>query len=274
MQPYNQPWKVVFDRTDSAGDGTGDSTGETAGSPTPSDRGAEQPGSHAARSHSTPSISTPIPIQSTPYYPGSSQPSPSDDAHDEQTILSFEQNAASTAATAQGDGDVPAAETVEALIKAAHILRGVLSEHFAEFGLSDIRYLVMKMISEADAGGCSQAQLAVHLQQSESSISTLIDRMRGDDLIYRLPSQIDRRKKVLMLSDKGLQMLARIEVCHERRMQYLLDKIGLEHPQQFATDIACVAERLVALSSENVLRNWPAAPASDQFIGESYRKSA
>lgn len=262
MQPYSQPWKVVFDRSPSSGE----SPNAESTAPTAADAGAE--------SRTPPTVSSSIPTQSTPYGPGREAGSGADESGVEGSaghILSFESGAASPAQPAPG---IPASDTVEAIIKAAHILRGVLSEHFAEFGLSDIRYLVMKMIATADAGGCSQAQLAVHLQQSESSISTLIDRMRGDDLIYRLPSQIDRRKKVLMLSEKGQQMLARIEGCHERRMQYLIDKIGLHDAQQFAGEIQRVAQRLVKLSSENVLQNWPSAPTHEPFTAESYRKSA
>ena len=55
--------------------------------------------------------------------------------------------------------------------------------------------------------GCSQADLANELQQSESSISTLVDRMRTSRLLYRLRSKVDKRRRVLMLTDQGRSLL-------------------------------------------------------------------
>jgi DNA-binding MarR family transcriptional regulator len=114
------------------------------------------------------------------------------------------------------------AEIVSDILRSAHRIRGVLAAHFAEFGLSDARFSVLQIVRDALPRGCTQTELAERLQQSESSVSTLVDRMRAADLLYRLRSKSDRRKCLLVLTDHARETLDRLEVCHHERMAELL----------------------------------------------------
>lgn len=134
------------------------------------------------------------------------------------------------AATESPDGRH--SQVVVNLLRAANALRSALNAHFAEFGLSETRYFVLQAIRDAAPDGCSQAELAEKLGKYESSISGLVDRMRSDRLIYRLRSKTDRRKRILLLTDQGRQMLAEIEQCHSSRMQALA---GCYDPGQLRT---------------------------------------
>ena len=171
-------------------------------------------------------------------------------------ILRFEDSASSGTQTRTQEPQtaVSATELIDTIIRTAHLLRGVLADHFAEFGLSNVRYSVMKMVEADNTGGCSQANLAGHLKQSESSISTLVDRMRSDALLYRLPSQTDRRKKVLMLTEKGRGLLRSIDGCHETRMQELLQDIDAE---QLETLVGQLATRLAEVASVDSCHRSP-----------------
>ena len=140
--------------------------------------------------------------------------------------------------------DTPAIRIVASLLKSSHLLRSFLSEHFAEFGLSDIRYTVMRRIDQAGEGGCSQAELARELNQSESSISTLIDRMRNDGLIYRLRSENDRRKRVLLLSAEGRQRFVRARACHGERMAQLVATLDDQQVQVLQVSLDLLTEQL------------------------------
>lgn len=122
----------------------------------------------------------------------------------------------------RAEPDQKAAEIVANIMRAAHRLRAVLVSHYAEFGLTDVRYAVLQVIREAGTGGCSQTELAEQLEQSESSISTLVDRMRSGGLVYRLRSKSDRRKRVLMLTDQARDVLVQIEAVHALRTASLL----------------------------------------------------
>ncbi len=128
-----------------------------------------------------------------------------------------------------------ASEIVSSILKAAHRLRGILNSYYAEFGLTDIRFAVLQIIKKADINGCTQSELAEQLQQSESSISTLVDRMRNSDLIYRLRSKSDRRKRVLILSDQGRIILDKVEACHDECMDKLLKPFQEDQKIELAT---------------------------------------
>jgi MarR family transcriptional regulator for hemolysin len=106
-------------------------------------------------------------------------------------------------------------ELVELLLRLGHRLRGLLDSRFAGLGLSDARFVALKIIREAAPHGCTQAHLASRLGQCESSISTLVERMRTSELLYRLRSKADRRKRVLMLTEEGRRLLDDASVRYE-----------------------------------------------------------
>src|ERR1700722_8748873 len=114
------------------------------------------------------------------------------------------------------------AEIISDILRSAHRIRGVLAAHFAEFGLSDARFAVLQIVRDALPRGCTQTEWADRLQQAESSVSTLVDRMRAADLLYRLRSKSDRRKCLLVLTDHSRDVLEKLERCHHERMAELL----------------------------------------------------
>lgn len=119
---------------------------------------------------------------------------------------------------------------LELIFRASHLLRSRLNAQLAGYGLNDVRYGVLTALQGMDAVGCSQNELAQRLQQSESNISTLIERMRQDGLIERLQTAQDRRKRLLLISEHGRRLLDRIHASHQHSVGTLLN--GLSEPQQ------------------------------------------
>ena len=122
-----------------------------------------------------------------------------------------------------------ASEIVQHVLRAAERLHGLLAAHFSQFGLNEIRYEVLRAVDARSQEGCSQTELADHLDQSESSVSTLVDRMRKDGLLYRLRSKTDRRMKSLMLTEKGRQLFTSARERHDERMNELLQSVDPVH---------------------------------------------
>lgn len=130
--------------------------------------------------------------------------------------------AAGTSAGAAGPAGIETARIVGQILKAAHRLRAVLNSHLGQFDLNDVRYTVLQIVGDRVDAGCSQTELADELDQSESSISTLVERMRASGLLYRLRSKSDRRKRVLMLTERGRSLLALADDKHREQMALLL----------------------------------------------------
>jgi DNA-binding MarR family transcriptional regulator len=159
--------------------------------------------------------------------------------------------------TSTENPDETAVEVVQNVMRAAHRLRAILNTHFGQFELTDIRYAVLQAIRETASNGCSQKELADHLNQTESSISTLIERMRQSGLLYRLPSTVDRRRKVLLLSELGRETLARAEEIHSRRMASLLTCFNAGEKSALSKLLKAWVEELTRLSAETAKATTP-----------------
>lgn len=144
------------------------------------------------------------------------------------------QEISSDSGPSQSHDTIPAGELIDQIQKSALVLKTRLADHFQSFGLNEIRYTVMKMVHDSAPHGCSQTDLADALNQSESSISTLVERMRTDNLIYRLRSKLDRRKRVLILTERGQSILSQIETCHSERLEEMMKNFGPEQRRQLS----------------------------------------
>ncbi len=167
---------------------------------------------------------------------------------------------ASEEQTPEAPGDA-AVDIVDNVMRAAHRLRGLLNSHLGQFELTDIRYAVLQAIRETASNGCSQKDLSNRLNQTESSISTLIERMRQSGLLYRLPSTVDRRRKVLLLSELGRETLAKAEEFHSRRVAALLTCFNTTDKHTLARLLKIWVEELSQLPADAARTALPAEEA-------------
>ena len=98
-----------------------------------------------------------------------------------------------------------AVEVVEKLFRLTDIVRERVGDALAEANVNETRLTVMRTIAARGDDGCSQADLACVLRQAESSVCTLIERMKKDGLVHRFRSKVDRRKSFLMLTAEGAE---------------------------------------------------------------------
>lgn len=105
------------------------------------------------------------------------------------------------------DGEL-AGEVVDQTLRLAAHLRGRLHDALAAAGVNESRFAVLRHVASRGQSGCSQVELADAMGQCESSICTLIERMRADGLVVRQRCTIDRRRSRLHLTDDGALALA------------------------------------------------------------------
>jgi DNA-binding MarR family transcriptional regulator len=102
------------------------------------------------------------------------------------------------------------------LLRTAECLRALLQGPTVHAGLNESRYNVLDALWRKPSGTCSQTELATYLLQSESNLSTLLDRMKKDGLISRVRSESDRRVALIGLSKAGRDALARADQARQR----------------------------------------------------------
>ena len=113
-------------------------------------------------------------------------------------------------------------EIVSALLHAAGFVRHRLGEFLEGYELTEGRYAVLSALEHAGAKGLSQSELAEQMLQSESNVSSLIDRLHRDGLVDRRWSDTDRRKRVLLLTADGSQLVRHVEGARRRWAESLL----------------------------------------------------
>ncbi|MFH5802676.1 MarR family transcriptional regulator [Alienimonas sp. DA493] len=126
--------------------------------------------------------------------------------------------------------DAAANRVLDTLMKLGHRVRGVLDARFAGMKMTDARYMALRVVQDSAPEGCTQAKLAAALGQCESSVSTLVERMRTGKLVYRLHPKSDRRKRVLLLTDQGREALEQAEAARAEAAKELC--VALSHEER------------------------------------------
>lgn len=172
-------------------------------------------------------------------------------------------------------------EIVSALLHAAMFVRLRLGEFLEHYELTEGRYSVLTVLDKAGASGLSQSEVADQLMQSESNVSTLVERLQRDGLVNRRWSDTDRRKRVLLLTADGQQLLHRVEIARHRWAESLLSHISPEIRQGLTLGLGQLSARTDSLQAsdletgihaENPVSEvesvWPVHPNSPHFALE------
>lgn len=145
-----------------------------------------------------------------------------------------------------------------AVLRLAEAWRSRLTADFAQFRLNDARFAVLQAVEDAGDAGCSQTELARRLRNSESNISTLLNRMVSDNLVERRRSQTDRRKSLIRLSPNGAARLARARDQYRRAADDLLAGWPPSQCRKLIHQLTQLRDMLDAERDEPYFRGSPA----------------
>lgn len=150
-----------------------------------------------------------------------------------------------------------AMEVVESLSRVSAIVRDHVGDALLASNSNETRLMVMRSIAARGHQGCSQAELASVLRQAESSVCTLIERMKRDGLVHRFRSKQDRRKSFLMLTPEGQEQLEAALSRYEQAALALQSAWGRERASQLRSlleDVEFALSRPATESDDNARR--------------------
>jgi DNA-binding MarR family transcriptional regulator len=144
-----------------------------------------------------------------------------------------------------GDSGVAhgAISTAALLTRAANCLAALLQGPTAIAGLNESRYNVLDALRAIPGQTSTQTDLAARLLQSESNLSTLLDRMRSDGLISRTRSDRDRRKSLIGLTAAGREALDSADLARSRATAAILKALDDRHTAGLREGLLLVLER-------------------------------
>jgi DNA-binding MarR family transcriptional regulator len=109
------------------------------------------------------------------------------------------------------DFDNPAGEAMLNLMAAADVFRAQMDRLFAAYEITSGQYNVLRILRGAGCEGHSRCEIAARMVERAPDITRLVDRLEKQELVFRERSDEDRRQSITRVSEKGLELLDRIE---------------------------------------------------------------
>ncbi len=98
-------------------------------------------------------------------------------------------------------------------------------------GISIQQYNILRVLRGFKQQPCSIGFLRERMLDQSSDVSRLVDRLVSKGFVERAESQADRRQKDVVINQKGLDLLGKMDDC-ERQIDELLRVLTLEEVQQ------------------------------------------
>jgi MarR family transcriptional regulator, organic hydroperoxide resistance regulator len=105
----------------------------------------------------------------------------------------------------------PAQETGLSLMRAADALRRRLTEVVAPHGITMQQYNVLRILRGAGPDGLPTLAVGDRMIERTPGVTRLLDRLEADGLVARHRCDRDRRRVFARITDRGLDLLARID---------------------------------------------------------------
>ena len=119
---------------------------------------------------------------------------------------------------------VTAHEAVLNIYYTAAQLKKEAAEFFRPFGLTDVQFNVMMLLTHQSGAkeGLSQAQLSNMMLVNRANITSLIDRMERAKLVVRTSAPDDRRFNIVKLTGHGRKLLAEVEPLYAKLVRKIM----------------------------------------------------
>jgi len=103
-------------------------------------------------------------------------------------------------------------------------LRKKAGELLRPFGLTDVQFNLMMLLKyqSGPEEGLSQAQLSNMMLVNRANITSIIDRMEKASLVIRTPAPSDRRSHIIKLTNRGRELLDRIEPLYTKEVKRIM----------------------------------------------------
>lgn len=129
------------------------------------------------------------------------------------------------AATRSLEADSTAALAFRELLRTYGLLERRMLPYFAKFGISGSGWGVLRNLQRAEDEGTSGlrlSELSERMLIRPPSVTGVVDRLERDGLVARRGDPTDQRAKRVGLTRAGRQLIARISVEHQRKIEPIM----------------------------------------------------
>ncbi|MCX7983099.1 MAG: MarR family transcriptional regulator [Syntrophales bacterium] len=105
------------------------------------------------------------------------------------------------------------------LTKASQVAVKFLGQKVAPLGITPIQSLILRFLTEED--GVTATSLAKRSELDMATLTGILDRLEGAEIIERKPNPEDRRSLLIHLTPRGKTMAARVgEIIEEANREF------------------------------------------------------
>lgn len=90
--------------------------------------------------------------------------------------------------------------------KTALIFDKLSNQLLAPYDLTGSQFKIMMILYHAPAGSVRQADIEVKFAMSNPTVTGLVQKLEAKELVKRMPHPEDKRSKVLVLTDRAIEM--------------------------------------------------------------------
>ena len=139
--------------------------------------------------------------------------------------------------------------------RAQQIAVSIFTEECKEFGITPVQYAILCAVR--DHPGIDQISLANLVALDRSNAGDVIGRLEERGLLSRQAGRVDRRTKVLIVTEGATDLLTRMEPAVLEAQERMLAPLSEAEQQQFMDMLA----RLVDINNAHSRAPWrPATP--------------
>lgn len=115
--------------------------------------------------------------------------------------------------------------------KASKTISDNLEQRLSVYGVTRVQWIAMYFIDKNELD--SQKELAEIIGIKESTLTSLLDRMEREGLITKESDDCDRRKKLVVLTDKGREVKTKLTVVAEKFKNDATRNLSQEQVESF-----------------------------------------
>lgn len=116
-------------------------------------------------------------------------------------------------------------EALLSLVRTSSLMQKLSDRFFSQFGLTDVQFNILMILSEHRRDGLSQQELSEHLIVTKSNVVGLIDRLERGGYVRREAHPSDRRFNQIVLTPKGEKLESKVEKSYFREVDKMMNSL-------------------------------------------------
>jgi len=133
----------------------------------------------------------------------------------------------------------------------SRIRKKVVDQAVSPLGITRSQFWVLVNIARYGDDGIAQTELARLMSVGKVSLGGLIDRMEANGILERLPDPSDRRAKKVFITEKGEELLQRLQEVAEKINKQIMRGISSEQNKMLDNMLKTMKRNLLQMDGAN-----------------------